>query len=75
MCQVFLVSYEKFYNFNFFHMTGNKDKWEFYKDAQDKWRWRRTAPPPNSQIVGASHESYANKSDCIANAKRHGYTE
>lgn len=52
-------------------MAGEKDKWEFYKDKGDDWRWRRTAP--NGKIVGASSEGYKNKSDCIANAKRNGY--
>jgi outer membrane protein OmpA-like peptidoglycan-associated protein len=49
------------------------DKWEFYKDAEDKWRWRRTAP--NGNIVGASTEGYANKTDCEGNARRNGLTE
>lgn len=48
------------------------DKWEFYKDSKKEWRWKRTAS--NGKIVGASSESYVNKSDCIANARRHGYT-
>jgi len=48
------------------------DKWEFYKDAKKEWRWRRTAS--NGNIVGASAEGYKNKSDCVANAKRNGYT-
>ena len=52
-------------------MTGNKDKWEFYQDPQKQWRWRRTSP--NGNIVGASSQGYANKSDCIANAQRNGY--
>jgi uncharacterized protein YegP (UPF0339 family) len=26
------------------------DKWEFYKDGSDKWRWRRKAS--NGNIVG-----------------------
>lgn len=47
------------------------DKWEFYQDASDEWRWRRTAP--NGRIVGASTQGYVNKSDCIDNARRHGY--
>jgi uncharacterized protein YegP (UPF0339 family) len=49
-----------------------KDKWEFYQESNDYWRWRRTAP--NGNIVGASAEGYRNKSDCIANAKRNGYS-
>ena len=48
----------------------NRDKWEIYKDKAGEWRWRRTAS--NGQIVGASSEGYVNKSDCIANAQRHG---
>jgi outer membrane protein OmpA-like peptidoglycan-associated protein/uncharacterized protein YegP (UPF0339 family) len=47
------------------------DKWEFYKDTQDKWRWRRTAP--NGNIVGATTEGYVNKADCEGNARRNGW--
>ncbi len=47
------------------------DKWEFYKDVDMKWRWRRTAP--NGNIVGASTEGYANKIDCEGNAHRNGW--
>jgi uncharacterized protein YegP (UPF0339 family) len=47
------------------------DKWEFYKDNADKWRWRRIAK--NGDIVGASTQGYVNKADCIDNAKRNGY--
>jgi uncharacterized protein YegP (UPF0339 family) len=47
------------------------DKWEFYKDSAGYWRWRRKAP--NGEIVGASTESYINKSDCEANARRNGW--
>jgi uncharacterized protein YegP (UPF0339 family) len=52
--------------------TPTTDKWEFYQDAAGKWRWRRTAP--NGKIVGASSEGYNNRSDCLDNAKRNGYT-
>ena len=47
------------------------DKWEFYKDTEDKWRWRRTSP--NGNIVGASSEGYVNKTDCAGNASRNGW--
>jgi uncharacterized protein YegP (UPF0339 family) len=50
-----------------------KDKWIIYKVKNNEWRWKRTAP--NGNIVGASTESYKNKTDCIANAKRNGYEE
>jgi outer membrane protein OmpA-like peptidoglycan-associated protein/uncharacterized protein YegP (UPF0339 family) len=49
------------------------DKWEFYKDAEDKWRWRRTAP--NGNIVGASTEGYMNRADCEGNAHRNGLND
>ncbi len=49
------------------------DKWEFYKDPEKYWRWRRTAP--NGNIVGASTEGYTNKADCLGNARRNGWKD
>ncbi len=49
------------------------DKWEFYIDAGNKWRWRRTAP--NGNIVGAATQGYVNKIDCEANARRNGWVD
>jgi outer membrane protein OmpA-like peptidoglycan-associated protein len=49
------------------------DKWEFYKDHENKWRWRRTAP--NGNIVGATTEGYVNKVDCESNARRNGWDD
>ena len=61
---------------DFLHTRGGEkvdnDKWEFYKDAADKWRWRRTAA--NGNIVGRSSQGYVNKADCLENARRNGYT-
>ncbi len=48
----------------------NGDTWTIYHS--DGWRWRRKAA--NGETVGASTEAYVNKSDCIANAQRHGMT-
>lgn len=48
------------------------DKWEFYQDPKGEWRWRRTAP--NGKVVGSSTEGYKNRADCVANARRNGYT-
>ena len=50
-----------------------QDIWEFYQDSANQWRWRRKNYY-NHNIVGASSQGYANKSDCIANARIHGYT-
>ncbi len=46
------------------------DRWVIHPDRANEWRWLRTAT--NGRLVGASSEGYKNKSDCIANAKRHG---
>lgn len=48
------------------------DKWEIYKDRTGKWRWKRIAT--NGRVVGASTEGYVNRADCLANARRNGYT-
>ena len=48
------------------------DNWEIYQDGRGEWRWRRTAR--NGEVVGASTEGYRNRADCVANAKRNGYT-
>jgi uncharacterized protein YegP (UPF0339 family) len=53
-------------------MSTSADKWEIYKDNKGEWRWKRTAP--NGNEVGASTEGYKNREDCVANAKRNGYT-
>ena len=49
------------------------DKWKFYKDAENQWRWQRTAP--NGNIIGASTEGYKNKTDCVGNARRNGWKD
>ena len=48
------------------------DNWDIYKDKAGDWRWRRTAV--NGRIVGSSSEGYRNRTDCVANAIRNGYT-
>lgn len=52
-------------------MRGSDDKWEFYKDNKDEWRWRRTAT--NGRIVGAATEGYTSKQNCVDNAIRNGF--
>ena len=48
------------------------DKWEFYQDSSNQWRWRRIAS--NGRIVGSSSEGYSTRQACVENAKRNGYT-
>ncbi|MEE9309716.1 MAG: helix-turn-helix domain-containing protein [Cocleimonas sp.] len=47
------------------------DRFDFYKDSNNEWRWRRTAK--NGQIIGASVEGFKNRSSCIENAKQNGW--
>ena len=49
-----------------------EDTWRIYQDSKGEWRWERKAD--NGRIVGASTEGYKNRADCVANAKRNGYT-
>ncbi len=49
---------------------GSSDKWDIYEDKRGEWRWRRRAT--NGEITGSSSESYKEKRDCTANAKRNG---
>ena len=48
-----------------------QDKWDFYKDNNKEWRWRRTVT--NGKIVGASSESYKQQADAVSNAEHYGY--
>lgn len=48
------------------------DTWDIYKDNSGEWRWNRTAS--NGRIVGASSQGYVNRTDCVSNAQRNGYT-
>ena len=54
-------------------MLGENDVWQFYKDKQNEWRWRRIAS--NGRIVGASSQGYQNRLDCVANAEREGFQD
>jgi len=53
--------------------AGGNDEWRFYRSAvTDDYRWTRKAP--NGETVGAATEGYERKADCVANARRNGYT-
>jgi uncharacterized protein YegP (UPF0339 family) len=52
-------------------MANMKDRWEFYRDARKKWRWRRVAT--NGRIIAASTEGYVKRSGCVTNAKKSGF--
>lgn len=48
------------------------DNWVFYRDRIGEWRWRHLAG--DGEQLGASTEGYKNRADCVANAKRNGYS-
>ena len=52
-------------------MAGEDDKWEFYKDKKEEFRWRRIAS--NGNIVGRSSEGYSSRGAAGSNAERHGH--
>ncbi len=54
-------------------MSNTNDRWDFYRDAKFKWRWRRIAV--NGRIVDASTQGYSSRSVCIANARRCGFNQ
>jgi uncharacterized protein YegP (UPF0339 family) len=51
-------------------MSFNSGHWEFYQDSRGEWRWRHTV---SGRIVAASTEGYHNRTECVNNARRHGY--
>ncbi|MGL4965527.1 MAG: hypothetical protein ACRC67_30175 [Inquilinus sp.] len=51
---------------------GTADRWDLCIDANRQWRWRRFAR--NNVQVGASHQGYWHRDDCVRNARRNGYT-
>jgi len=44
--------------------------WYFYEDQNGKWRWHQYS---QGRIVAASTQGYANRSECVDNARKHGY--
>jgi len=48
-----------------------RSKWEFYKDNNGEYRWRKKAA--NGKIVGASSEGFSSRQAAVNNAKLNGY--
>jgi hypothetical protein len=46
------------------------DNWRFFQDALSLWAWQHTAP---DGVVRMSAQSFSSRTDCIADAMRHGY--
>ena len=49
-------------------------KWEFYKNEENKWRWKRsTTNGINVGVTAEGYLSYMNKADCERNARLNGW--
>lgn len=48
------------------------DKWKFYQDGANKWRWRYIM---QGKTVAQAYGSFDHYSDCVRNARLHGYRE
>ncbi|WP_066853114.1 DUF1508 domain-containing protein [Halodesulfovibrio spirochaetisodalis] len=49
------------------------EKWDFYKDYAQQWRWRRKEA--NGKTVGASPKGYETRQECLEHARRHGFSD
>jgi hypothetical protein len=48
------------------------DGWKFYRDADDKWRWKYIM---QGKSVAQAYKGFEQYPDCIADARVHGYRE
>jgi hypothetical protein len=48
------------------------DVWSFHKSPPDCWIWRRTSP--DGEVLLEGRASFPSIEDCMADARRHGYT-
>ena len=49
---------------------GHMEKWYFYQNDVGLWCWRRTDP---NGVVAEGAKCFESRTDCIADAMRHGY--
>lgn len=50
---------------------GMGEKWDFYKDYADEWRWRRK--DADGKLIAASPRGFLEKRECLAHAIEYGY--
>ena len=46
------------------------DKWKFYQDGANKWRWRYIM---QGKTAAQAYHSFDHYGDCVQDARRHGY--
>lgn len=47
------------------------EKWDFYKDYADEWRWRRK--DAEGKLIAASPKGFLEKRECLEHAMKYGY--
>ncbi|OGA55900.1 MAG: hypothetical protein A3F74_11115 [Betaproteobacteria bacterium RIFCSPLOWO2_12_FULL_62_58] len=48
------------------------DKWKFYQDNSNRWRWKYIM---QGKIAAQAYYSFEQYRDCIQDARLHGYRE
>jgi hypothetical protein len=48
------------------------DVWSFQKPDPDSWSWRRTSP--DGEVLLEGRTTFPTIEDCMADARRNGYT-
>jgi hypothetical protein len=51
---------------------ASADRWDFYRDEDNRWRWKYIM---QGRTVAQAYEAHARYADCVADAKQHGYRE
>ena len=46
------------------------DTWQFFQNEKGEWCWKHVA---ESGLTAESHTCFVSRTDCIADAMRHGY--
>lgn len=48
------------------------DTWRFYRDEANRWRWKYIL---QGRIAAQAYSSFDQYSDCVRDARLHGYRE
>ncbi len=48
------------------------NRWQFYKDKNGQWQWRKYA---NNKVVAVSADSFSSRPKCVNDAKERGYVD
>ena len=48
------------------------DRWDFYRDENNRWRWKYIM---QGRTVAQAYEAHSRYADCVEDAKQHGYRD